>query len=167
MALRFALELRGGDALRGRLEERQARLADWRRPLALVRDDFRQYERELFESEGAAGGRGPWAPLKPSVRLWKARRYPGKSLLRRTDALYRSLTQPNARGSLGRIDGDRLIVGTTLTTPDGRRNLGALHHEGRGALPSRPLLEVSEARLARWAGVVREAMLSPSLAEAR
>lgn len=49
---------------------------------------------EQFASEGTAVG--GWAPLSPRYAAWKAKRYPGKTILRRTDRLMKSLTWTGA-----------------------------------------------------------------------
>lgn len=61
---------------------------------------------EQFASEGKAVG--GWAPLSPRYAAWKATRYPGKTILRRTDRLMRSLTW----------------TGATLATPEGIAVMG-------------------------------------------
>jgi phage gpG-like protein len=45
-------------------------------------------EEQIFAAEGIPS----WPALSPAYAAWKATRYPGKSILRRTDRLYDSLT---------------------------------------------------------------------------
>lgn len=48
--------------------------------------------KEIFESEGQTHRTSRWPRLKKSTRIQKAKRYPGKKILRRTDRYYNSLT---------------------------------------------------------------------------
>lgn len=48
--------------------------------------------RRRFLAQGASDG-AAWAPLSPRYAAWKANHYPGKTILRRTDELFRSLTR--------------------------------------------------------------------------
>lgn len=48
---------------------------------------FEQQEVERFAKEGPG-----WTALSPRYADWKARRYPGKGILRASDRLYKSLT---------------------------------------------------------------------------
>lgn len=68
-----------------------------------------------FETEGSyVGG---WAALSPDYATWKAAHYPGKGILRRTDALFRSLTfdgaSPGAEGVFV-ADRESLVIGTAV-----------------------------------------------------
>jgi hypothetical protein len=54
--------------------------------------------RQTFDSEG----HGKWRPLSPEYARWKARRYPGKTLLRREDNYYNAATQRDHPGNLHR-----------------------------------------------------------------
>lgn len=63
----------------------------------------RQLIRRQFETAGRAAGRGSWRGLTPTYS--KRRRFPGRPLLRQTDALYDALTRrghPNQQLVLAR-----------------------------------------------------------------
>lgn len=68
-----------------------------------------------FETEGSyVGG---WAALTEPYRTWKAQHFPGKTILRRTDALFRSLQYDTGRvGHRGIFlpDARSLVLGTSV-----------------------------------------------------
>lgn len=72
--------------------------------------------RRNFETEGSyVGG---WAALSPRYAAWKQEHYPGKTILRRTDALLRSMTlysggQVGAQGIFV-ADARSLVLGTSV-----------------------------------------------------
>ena len=71
--------------------------------------------RRNFETQGSyVGG---WRPLSPAYASWKARHYPGKTILRRTDALFRSLqfdgAQPGPEGIFV-ADETSMVLGTSV-----------------------------------------------------
>lgn len=97
----------------------------------------------------SAQGQPPWAPLSRSYAARKARKFPGKPLLRATDGLYESLTIPGAAGNVHQITKDTLVIGSSLMV--GKWNLGLLHDKGapNASLPARPIMRFRrEARTA-------------------
>ncbi len=97
-----------------------ARVADW----------FYHLERRRFDHQGF----GTWPALS---RRTKARRPGHYRVMRRTDALYRSLTVRAYRGSVRRITSDRLEIGTRIPYArhqDRRRKLIALRPVDRREL---------------------------------
>lgn len=59
----------------------------WKRVLNKA---IKPHVKDQFDKEGG-GGHGPWAPLSPRYAVWKEAHYPGKTILRRTDAMYNDL----------------------------------------------------------------------------
>ena len=53
-----------------------------------IQTDLIELVREIFDSEGI----DPWTPLNPEYEARKAREFPGKTILRRTDDLYQAYT---------------------------------------------------------------------------
>lgn len=102
---------------------------------------YRNLQRN-FELEGSyVGG---WAPLSPGYAAWKQAHYPGKTILRRTDALFRSLSFENGhvgpRGIF--LPGERaLVLGTSVDY--------AQFHQTPGSFRSRGLLRVLRQGIAR------------------
>ncbi len=71
-------------------------LADLRPAWEGVRTIFLEMEKAHFDSEGNYAPDTVWVPLSPRYAAWKARAYPGKTILRRTDRMYSSLTEHGA-----------------------------------------------------------------------
>jgi hypothetical protein len=53
---------------------------------------FQRLSREQFETQGGFGREGRWQQLSEPYRTWKEKRFPGKTILRRTDRMFRSYT---------------------------------------------------------------------------
>lgn len=93
---------------------------DFRSVWPSVAREFYQIEEEQFASEGAVGLSGKWAPLSLAYKRWKEIHYPGQPILKLTNALYESLTSPDALDSIFRPERDELTIGTKA--PYGRRH---------------------------------------------
>lgn len=97
---------------------------------------------ENFQQQGAPVG--GWKPLSPRYAAWKAKHYPGKTILRRSDDLIKSLTM--AGGALG--VGGRLGAGGILNVSPHSAELGTsvpyarYHQHGapKRQLPQRRIL---------------------------
>lgn len=127
MAIRLRLEVLGEDALDRTLVSVEA-AQDMRPAFEEVAEEFLRAERRQFASEGGFGS-GGWAPLSPPYAAWKARHYPGKPILRRTDELFRSLTQGPAV---------RVITPTLLRLGSDVAH-GPPHQLGKGVPRRRPV----------------------------
>ena len=132
----------------------QAALSGQESALGEIADDFREMVARQFASEGRAQGT-PWAARKSArvgadgVRpLRGARRSP---LLVRTGALRDSLTRNGAAGHIEEMDQQTLSVGSRLP-------YAIFHQFGTRRMPARPLIVLSDARSARWAEFVRNAI---------
>lgn len=90
---------------------------------------------EQFATEGA--GVGGWVPLSPRYAAWKAKRFPGKTILRRTDRLMKSLTWTGA--SLATPEGIAVMTPTAAvfgtSVPYGR-----FHQRGTKKMRQRRIL---------------------------
>lgn len=96
-------------------------------------------EREWFESEGD----GSWKPLDPDYAARKAQLFPGKTILRATDELFESLTDPTKAMTLA--GPDSLLFGSDVTV--GNYKLAALHQEGTSKMPARkPFVSIVKQR---------------------
>lgn len=102
-------------------------------------DDFTKSEARQFRSQGAYAS-GGWPPLSPQYARWKARHYPGKTILRRTDELFRSLTVGPA---IRIIEPEFAVFGSEV-------DYGRYHQEGSGSLPRRRPVELTENRRREW-----------------
>lgn len=88
---------------------------------------------ENFATEGRPVG--GWRPLSPRYAAWKARHYPGKTILRRTDRLITSLTWTGAslagREGIARFAETQAELGTAVP-------YAAAHQHGSSDPPGRP-----------------------------
>lgn len=93
MAYTFSVSVavQGADQVQRDLGAAVARIQDLRPAWPQVYAAWRAQERELFATQGRSADLA-WPRLSPGYAAWKARRFPGKTLLRRTDRLYDSLT---------------------------------------------------------------------------
>lgn len=107
-----------------------------------------------FASQGAPPV-GRWEPLSKPYAAWKARRYPGRTILRRSDTLIQSLTwrgaQLQGRGGVATFHARAAELGTAI--PYAR-----FHQRGTRRMPARRFLylppdasRVLGRMLARWA----------------
>lgn len=74
---------------------------------------FRQMESAAFLTEGATTATGSWRPLSAKYAAWKRARFPGKTILRRTDRLFHSLVR-RGPGSYVESSPKRLVIGTSI-----------------------------------------------------
>lgn len=115
---------------------RMVRAVDDMRPFwPAFQQAFQQAEREQFASQGAAGAAGSWAALSPAYARWKASRYPGKPILRRTDALYAALTG-NTGATIYEAEPQQLVLGAAIT-------YGMYHQRGTSRMPARPPISLA------------------------
>lgn len=111
---------------------------------------FAALEARQFASEGRAGSPAGWAPLSPRYAAWKARHYPGKTILRRTDELYNSLTQRPL--DIEVLEPSFMLIGSSV--PYGR-----FHQQGDG-LPRRRPVEFPELERRQWVKVVQRYLVT-------
>lgn len=68
---------------------------------ATLKSRFFRISKETFKSEGAITMDGKWRRLSADYEAWKSIHFPGKTILRRTDRLFRSLTTNAENISVG------------------------------------------------------------------
>lgn len=129
--IRFVAEVAGGVQLDRAFNRIDQEISDFRVFWPGVIVAFYEIETEQFQSEGAKGASGKWTPLSPAYKLFKEREFPGKTILRREDALYESMTGPDALDSILRPEKDELTIGSALPY--------ALIHQ-----KTRPVISLSE-----------------------
>lgn len=144
MTLRLRFEV-FGEVVLDRALERAADAAENMIPAwQVLRERFLRMEQRQFASEGAYGS-GGWSPLSPRYGAWKARHYPGQTILRREDDLYLSLTQGPA---VAVLQPSYMILGS-----DDEK--GPYHQAGAGPLPRRRPVELPEFERREWVKVVQ------------
>lgn len=134
---------KGIDLLLSRIGERSSNL---RTPLTDILTSMRFWMERTFKTEGAYPG-PRWARLDPTYRARKSKGFGGRTILRRSDRLYKSLTR-KAPGSVGRIGRNRLEYGTTVSYAD-------FHQEGTRRMPARPPLRFIERDVRRWIRILQ------------
>lgn len=124
-------------------------LVDYRRVWPQVAAVFYKAEKRQFDSQG--GKSGGWAALSEGYAKAKELKYPGKPILRATDAMYHSLIDPTDENAVFLMTEDTLTVGSSLPYP-------AFHQTGTGFMPARPPIAIDDAEQAEMVSVMREAL---------
>lgn len=112
--IHFTAEVSGEVQLDRAFNRVEQEISDFRNFWPGVITAFYEIETEQFATEGAQGASGQWAPLSPAYKVFKEREFPGKTILRREDALYESMTGPDALDSILRPERDELTIGSAL-----------------------------------------------------
>lgn len=141
MPFRFQVEVLGEEIF-NRVFNRIDSLSDLRPLYPEVIREFYAIEREQFESEGAAGASGRWAPLSAGYARSKQASHPDKPILRADDDLFASLTDPEAAGAILRPEPDSLTIGTSVP-------YAIFHQRGTRHMPARPPISPSETQKRR------------------
>lgn len=110
----------------------------------VLRERFLVAERRQFATQGAYGS-GGWTPLSPVYAAWKARHFPGKTILRRTDELFLSLTQGP---QISIMEPRQAIFGSSV-------DHGGYHQAGGPSLPQRRPVELPESERRAWVKVMQ------------
>jgi hypothetical protein len=97
--IRFVASIQGVEVLDRAFNRVDQEISDFRNFWPGVITTFYDIETQQFHTEGASGASGKWTPLSPAYKLFKEREFPGKTILRREDALYESMTGPDALDS--------------------------------------------------------------------
>jgi hypothetical protein len=129
--IRFTASIQGVEVLDRAFNRVDQEISDFRNFWPGVITTFYDIETQQFHTEGASGASGKWTPLSPAYKLFKEREFPGKTILRREDALYESMTGPDALDSVVRPERDELAIGTA-------NPLGAIHQR------TRPIISLNE-----------------------
>lgn len=109
---------------------------------AELRDDFYDIEERAFATEGKWQGE-PWEQLSPRYARWKARHFPGTTILEREGKLKQSLTSRTGPDAIYDESEDGMFVGS-------RNPYGAFHQHGTRNMPRRPPVAFTEADKQRW-----------------
>lgn len=135
--IRFTVETDGFVALDRAFNRIEQQISDFRSIWPNVTKVVYGIFGKAFDTEGASTAGGKWKALTPKYAKWKAAHYPGQPILRATNALFESLTDPEAAGAIYRPERDELIIGTK--DPKGRG-----HQRGAGHLPVRQIMAFTE-----------------------
>lgn len=138
-----------GEVQLDRTLERFTAVEDMRPAWNAIADRFAHVERRQFAGEGTFSG--GWSPLSPRYARWKARHYPGKTILRRTDDLWRSLTERPF--GIDIIEKQTMVIGSDV-------EYGAYHQAGAGRLPRRRPIELTDRERATWVKIVQRYLVT-------
>lgn len=115
--------------------------------------DFRDYNKAVFESEGTKGKHGKWQKINSKYAKYKRRHFPGKTLLRRTDKMYKSLTSGTS-DTIQFISNTRRGLVIRLGT---KVKYAEYHQTGAGRLPVRRAIDPSRRLMIRWLKLIHRA----------
>jgi phage gpG-like protein len=136
--IRFSASVDGVDVLNRAFNRIDQFVSDFRSVWPNVAKEFYAIEEGQFASQGARGLSGKWAPLSKAYAKYKAKRFPGQTILKASTSLYESMTNPDAPDSIFRMDARELTIGT-------KDPKGMGHQRGAGRLPVRPIISLTEA----------------------
>jgi hypothetical protein len=121
----FVLQIQqtGANELIATLGAAAAEFGDWSKQFEKLEPEATIQVQQKFDQEGPG-----WMPLEPGYAAFKAKHYPGKTILRRTDALYHSF-ESGATGNVTRIQ--------PMTAEFGS-NLYGIYHQTR-----RPIINIT------------------------
>lgn len=145
MAVRLTFGILGERQVDRTLAGIESNVEDWSPAFGTLRDRFLVLERHQFTSGG--GYSGTWTPLSPRYAAWKARHYPGKPIMRRTDELYRSLT---VGPQINIVHKDAMRLGTAVPHARFHQNPTV-----PGRPPRRRVVELPEGERREWAKVLQ------------
>jgi hypothetical protein len=103
------------------------------------------YQRRHMDSEAAGG----WVPLSDEYRLRKVEEVGAIPILQYSTRMYRSLTEEGAPDYIREESASSLKVGTSDFK-------ARLHHEGRGRLPRREVVAITDAEGRQHFEVIKE-----------
>lgn len=135
--IRFSAEVLGVEVLNRGFNRIDQFISDFRNIWPEVAREFYAIEEEQFESQGARGASGRWAPLSPAYKRWKEIHYPGEPILKLQHPLYESLTRPDGLDSIFRMDAREMTLGS-------RTPYATAHQRGTGFMPARPPISLTE-----------------------
>lgn len=145
-------EVDGVEVLNRAFNRTEGYIADFRNFAPAIAEEFYKAEVEQFRTEGAAGGSGKWTPLSRAYAKYKATKFPGETILRATGHMEASLTDRDALDAVFQATNDEIVLGT--------KDIKAVyHHRGRGRLPARPVISLSEAQKRRMQKAVQRQLV--------
>lgn len=140
--LRFSATLDGVPVLDRAFNRIEQRVSDFRFAWPAVSREFYDIELRQFETEGAVGASGKWAPLSDPYERFKVIAFPGEPILQATHALKESLTTNDALDSVFIPEKDQLTIGT-------KREGARAHQRGTNRVPARPPISFTETQKRR------------------
>lgn len=149
MPTNIKLEFWGDVQLDRSLADIEDQTLDLRPVFEALADRFADLELRQFETEGRFGGSG-WPALSPTYARWKATHYPGKTILRRTDDLFASLTSRPFGVEV--LEPQTMVIGSDV-------DYGAFHQRGEGQKLRRPV-ELPETERVAWVRAIQRFIMT-------
>lgn len=143
--LQFTVDIEGARELDRTLPGVLKRVSDWRPFFRKFLVEYRLTRVRLLRAEGAFDGEKRWPDLSAAYARWKAREYPGRTMLMRTGALARAASYPETSETA-----QQLVIAIA--------NDYAIYHqsrEPREKLPRRPLFSLTGREKTRMVGRLR------------
>jgi phage gpG-like protein len=125
-------------------------IEDLREIWPAVMEQFYKIMAEQFAAEGK-GRSGRWKPLSRRYAIVKARQYPGKTILRRTDRMKDSLVS-RTKDSVFILERDRLTLGTRVF-------YAIFHQRGTRKMPARRMFDFAEPQRVMIQRAIHRALL--------
>lgn len=150
--INFKFEVEGKTQFNRSFSRADLVISDLRPVWDEIRNEFFDIQREQFKSEGGAGSSGQWKPLSTKYARLKNKKYPGKTILRRTDKLFKSLTS-NTSDSIYIPKKDEVAMGTSV-------KYAKYHHNGSGRLPQREVISFSNRQRNRLTKKIQAKLIS-------
>lgn len=135
--INFSASVDGVETFNRAFNRVESYVSDFRNMFPLIAKEFYAIEKSQFDSQGAKGSSGKWAPLSPVYAKYKAKAFPGQPTLHATRSLYDSMTSPDALDSIFRIDAREMTIGT-------QREGARAHQRGTSRMPARPIIAMTE-----------------------
>lgn len=135
--IRFSATVDGVEVLNRAFNRVEEMISDFRPIWPNVAGEIYRINAEQFDSESSKGASGKWAALSPAYKRWKEVHYPGQPILRLTNALFESLTDPEANDAVFQLGRDELVIGSRVP-------YATAHQRGAGFMPARPIFSFSE-----------------------
>jgi len=120
-------------------------------------------ERRLFAQEGQTEEHSKWEKLSPRYAAWKEKHYPGMPILTLTGRFRGSMTDPS--GQHTEIRERRQLTWGSAHKVSGGHDLGGLHAEGRGNMPARPPIRITQRNVDDIADTVVDYILDIDLSQ--
>jgi phage gpG-like protein len=145
--VRLTIGIQGDKQFDALLGSAKKRIDDWRPFWAQIRNFLVGVMKDQFSSEGARAQK--WEPLSARYAAWKARNYPGKTILRLTDRLYRSLTNISSSDMVFETQEKSMLFGTRVP-------YAAKHQLGEDRIKQRRILSLTNQDRADIVGLARQ-----------
>jgi len=144
--LGYAVQIQGSEEARFMLMRFADRGENMQPALEAIQRDFFDMEQHQFTSQGAFRS-GGWAELADSTVAYKERNDLDPRILYATHRLVQSLTGESGE-NYAQFTREGVALGSTVP-------YAGFHQTGTTRMPRRPLLELTDADVQRWAKIVQ------------